>query len=93
MDIPAYVFPDHMYKEMCDHDRDELSMWGSRKALIEKGVVQTPGQVQVSKRGIALAPNPDIFKIIVAGGDGKINGAIIPCWGLNARSITKRIDI
>ena len=93
MDIDPSIFSQHMYEQMCKRDRDEVPMWGSRKALIEKGVVQTPTKTQVSHKGIALAPNPDVFKIIVAGGDGKINGAIIPCWGLNARSITKRIDI
>ncbi|MFW6105051.1 MAG: hypothetical protein ACOC7P_00550 [Chloroflexota bacterium] len=93
MDIPSYIFTDHIYEQMCKADRNELPMYGSRKALIEKGVVQTPNKKQVSKKGIALAPNPDVFKIIVSGGDGRINGAIIPCWGLNARSITRRIEI
>jgi hypothetical protein len=89
-DIPASIFPDFIYQDLINADRQTHGFLTSRKALIESGKVK-PDQKQVSSKGVALLARPDQICIVVSGANTTgSGGAIIPAW-FDGRSITRRI--
>lgn len=91
LDIPTYFFAKETLERIIKQDKGELNVYQDRKAMIQKGLIK-PDQTQLTPKGVALTARPDQWMIIVAGGDGRINGAFMRPWG-DSWAVTKRINL
>jgi hypothetical protein len=80
IDIPRSAVSKNWMERIEKFDRGEMeNFYSSKAARIRAGLIK-PGQNQITEKGVALAARAEQFELIVAGGDGGINGVMIPPW-------------